>query len=219
MCEGEPHPLWDLARVRHPRPELDVSCVCRLDEVGDDALERALVADDPLDDLRCPGMGRDIIQAEVHPVEDVEAEGVRQATPGAEVDVDASSCEVSLAASLRRMGSVLEADQVGLQLVELDGDLSSLQLELSSEEVRDVACTGVARQMERPQDEGAGFPVPRIVLEVEQVGDEHCLHIRARVGIPYRHWCRSRRRSWWWWWRRWWQWRWWWWRRRRQWRR
>lgn len=56
MGEGEPYLLRDLARVHRPSPELDMPRVRRLEEVGDDVLQGALVADDTLDNLRRPGM-------------------------------------------------------------------------------------------------------------------------------------------------------------------
>lgn len=92
---------------------------------------------------------------------------MREAALGAKADVDASSYKASLAARLCHVDGVLEADQVRLRLVDRDGDLPSLQLELSGEEVGDVACSDVTCQMECPQDKGVGFPVPHIVLETK----------------------------------------------------
>jgi hypothetical protein len=53
----------------------------RLDQVDDNALQGALVDNDAHDDCRCPHMFWDVVQVETHPVEDVEAKGVLEATP------------------------------------------------------------------------------------------------------------------------------------------
>lgn len=84
------------------------------------------MADHPLDDLRRLGMGRDAIQAKACPVEDTEAEGMRQALQGAEADVDAPSSEAPPAPGLGGVGGILEPDQVGLRLVKCDDEVASL---------------------------------------------------------------------------------------------
>jgi hypothetical protein len=43
--EAEPLLLGNFARVEGPLPKLDVVCVCRLDEVGDDVLQGTSVVD------------------------------------------------------------------------------------------------------------------------------------------------------------------------------
>lgn len=128
MGECQPHPLGDLTWIRYPCLELDVAGVCWLDEVRDDAFQGALVPDD----LWRPGMGQDAIQAVAHPVEDTEAECVRQATLGVEADVDSSPGEATSVSGLDGVGSVLEPDQVRFRLVKHDGDIPFLSWSLST---------------------------------------------------------------------------------------
>ncbi|RLM66071.1 hypothetical protein C2845_PM16G17670 [Panicum miliaceum] len=56
--EDQPHLLRDFARIRRPRPQVNGSCVIRVQQVGLDALQGALAADKPLDDLWPPSVDR-----------------------------------------------------------------------------------------------------------------------------------------------------------------
>lgn len=86
-------------------------------QVGDDVLQRTLVADHPLHDYQSPGVVGDAVEEEVHPVEHTEAQSMSQAAPWTETDVDAAVGEPPHLTGLRRVHRLHEADEVGLRLV------------------------------------------------------------------------------------------------------
>jgi hypothetical protein len=76
----------------------------------------------------------DAVEEQAHSVEHAEAHSVRQATPWPEADVDAAAREPPQVAGTRRVGRFLEADEVGLWLVQGDRDRPGLQMETSRDE-------------------------------------------------------------------------------------
>jgi hypothetical protein len=80
-------------------------------------LQGAPAADDAFDDLRCPDVVRDTVEAKPHPVEDMEAERVGETAPWPQADVDAATREAPLVFGRGGVRGVLEPDDVWLRLV------------------------------------------------------------------------------------------------------
>jgi hypothetical protein len=200
VSEGQPHLLGDVPRLRCPSPKLDVACVVRLDQVGDDVLERALVPNQSLHDCRRPRVIRDAVEEQPHPVEHAEAEGVRQAAPWAEADVDAAAGEASQLPRPRCIGRLLAADEVGLQFVERDCDLLGLKVRTASEQCRNVTRPCALGQVHGPGHKCAIRPVLGVAHKVEGFQHEVRLPIRPSVRVTdgHRKWGRWRqwRRRW-----------------------
>ena len=129
MGKNQPYLLGDGTRILRPGPQVDVPGIQRLHQVRVDALQRAAMADDALDNLRRLSVAGDSVEVEPHTVEDAHPQRVREAPPAPQANVDAAALKAPTASCLLAVLLTFEPDEVRLRLMNGDGDGTPLQLE------------------------------------------------------------------------------------------
>jgi hypothetical protein len=173
--EDQPHLLWDFARIRCPRPQVNGSCVIRVQQVGLDALQVALAADKPFDDLWPPSVDWHSIQAQAYPEEHCRPKRCSEASLGTHVDGDAVVLEAAHLASKISVATVRELDEKRLRLVLRDRHLPAVQAHFIKDHGLDLPHARSRRGAHRHHHHSGALPLQHLLFQVEGGRDEGVL--------------------------------------------
>ena len=168
-----------------------------MQQVRLDGLQGAAPANDALHDLCIPSMVRDAIEAELDPEQQSDSQGILEAAPLDEVDVDVVALREALLEGLGAVVAVLELDEEGLRVVTGDDDFTVAEPKLVAQHRLNLPRPRTGRRHHGPPDSRRVLPFAQ--TRVNGVGgwDETFILIRAGGRVSqHRHGSGSRRRRW-----------------------